>query len=216
MSPDLRARVLSAARAERSPPIGASRASTAIGFLIAFLPIALFDLRSVALHGRPLGFVVLNGIGWAALAAAATWGAVGRGRSMLGRPQSWLLAVATLTPLALLAVVCAGYAPWPAAAEIEGSRLGDFICFDAVVVLALGPLIAFAVSRRRSDPVHPTLTGTALGVAAGAWGSFALAIHCPVTSLRHILTAHVVPVLFVAAVGALLGSKLLALKVKTK
>jgi hypothetical protein len=216
MSPDLRARVLAAARAEPSPPMGTSRVRSAIGFTLAFLPIAFFDLRSVALHGRPLGFVMLNAVGWAVLAAAATWGAVGRGRSMLGRPRSWLLAVAVATPVALLAVVCAGYVPWPAATAIEGTPLGDFICFDAVVILALGPLFAFALTRRRSDPIHPALTGAALGVAAGAWGSFALAIHCPVTSLRHILIAHVVPVVLVAAVGALVGAKLLALREKTK
>jgi hypothetical protein len=216
MNPELRARVLAAARAEPSRLMGSSRVTSAVGFALAFLPIALFDLRSVALHGRPLGFVVLNAIGWAALAATATWGAVGRGRSMLGRPQSWLLAVAVATPLGLLAVVCAGYLPWPAATAIEGTPFGDFVCFDAVVVLALGPLTAFAVARRRSDPIHPALTGAALGAAAGAWGAFALAIHCPVTSLAHVLTGHVVPVLLVAAVGALLGAKLLALKEKTK
>ncbi len=123
MNPELRARVLSAARAEPSPPIGASRVTAVIGFLVAFTPIALFDLRSVALHGRPLGFVVLNVVGWALLAAAATWGAVGRGRSMLGRPQSWLLVVATLTPLALLAVGCArGTPPGPRRPRSKGRR----------------------------------------------------------------------------------------------
>jgi hypothetical protein len=216
MNPDLRARVLAAAKAEPSPPLGPPRLLGAVGFVVAFLPIAFFDLRSMALHGRPLGFVVLNVVGWALLAAAATWGTFGRGRSMLGRPQAWLLAVAVATPVALLAVVCAGYAPWPAAASIDGTPLGDFICFAAVVVLALGPLLAFMVARRRSDPIHPALTGGALGVAAGSWGSFALAIHCPVTSLRHILSAHVAPVALVALVGALVGAKLLALKGKTK
>jgi hypothetical protein len=187
-----------------------------LGFGLAFLPIALFDLRYIALQGRPLGFVVLNVVGWALLAAAATWSAVGRGGSMLGRPPSWLLATAVATPIALLAVVCAGYAPWPAAAAVEGTPLGDFICFDAVFILAIGPLVAFLVARRRSDPLHPALTGGALGAAAGSWGSFALAIHCPVTSLRHIVVAHVAPVLLVAAAGALVGAKLLALREKTK
>lgn len=216
MNPDLRARVLAAARAEPSPPIGASNARSIAGFVLAFVPLALFDLRSAGLHGRPLGFMVLNVVGWAALAALATWGAVGRGPSMLGRSPRWLFALATATPLALVVVVAAGYVPWPAAEAIDGTPLGDFICFSSVVVLALGPLVAFGVTRRHSDPIHPALTGAALGVAAGAWGSFALALHCPVTSLRHIVVSHVIPVLLVAGVGALIGSKLLALRVKTK
>src|SRR5437588_315342 len=83
-------------------------------------------------------------------------------------------AVAIAAPFALLAVAFAGYLPWPSAIHIDCDPLRDFVCFDFTSGLALGPLAAFAIAKKDSDPVHPTLTGAAIGASAGMWGAVAM------------------------------------------
>ena len=216
-SPDLRHRVLAAIEREPAPSRAQSTTRTTIAFALGFAPIVLFvAVLGVAAGDRPPGYIAMVAGGWALLAAAATWGALGRGASMLGRPRSWLLAIALLLPLALLGVALAGYVPWPSAMAIDCARFGHFICFDLSSAMSIGPLVAFAVARRGTDPIHPALTGAALGGASGSWGAVALALHCPVTSVAHVAFGHVLPVIFFATLGALIGARVVAVRAQTK
>src|SRR5262249_32053801 len=135
--------------------------------------------KGIDLEHRPIPYVVAVAGAWLLIAAASTWGALGRGRSMVGRPATWLVVVAMATPLLLLASAYAGYVPWPSAADSDCARAGDWKCFAVTTIMAIGPLLAFAYARRGSDPVHAALTGTAIGAAAGAWAGVVIALHCP-------------------------------------
>src|SRR5271155_2456369 len=103
-TPDLRARVLEAARRERvrtrAQGLRARGLIVAIGFA-APLVLLLF-LGGPTPQGRPVEYVWLLALAYAALAGAATWAGVARGHSMLGRPTAWRIVVVTLTPVALL------------------------------------------------------------------------------------------------------------------
>jgi hypothetical protein len=216
-SPDLRLRVLAAIEREPAPSRRESTTRTAIAFTLGFLPIVLFvGVLGVTPGERPLGYVAMVGVGWALLAAASTWGALGRGRSMLGRPRAWLIGIALLLPIALLGVASAGYVPWPNAMAIDCDRFRDIVCFDFASAMSLGPLIAFAIARRGTDPLHPALTGAALGGASGAWGAVAIALHCPISSLAHVALGHVLPVVLFATVGAVVGARVVAVRARTK
>ena len=217
LSTDLRQRVLAAIEREPAPSRAQSNARVAIAFALGFGPIVAFvAYLGIARGDRPAGYIALVGVGWTLLAIAATWGALGRGKSMLGRPRAWLVAIALLLPLALLGVACAGYAPWPSAVDLDCARVRDFVCFDFTSAMSLGPLVAFAIARRGTDPVHPTITGAALGAASGAWGAAAIALHCSYTSPIHVLVGHVVPVVVLALLGAVVGARVVAVRARTK
>ena len=112
LPPELRERVLAAVAREPAPSraVGARRRARAlvIGFGSLLASLAYLGVRP---HGRPHGYVAALVLAWLPIAAVATWAGVGRGRSMLGRPAGWLVAVVALTPVALLA----GWAALPSA-----------------------------------------------------------------------------------------------------
>ncbi len=74
------------------------------------------------------------------------------------------------------------------------------------------PLLAMAFVRRNSDPNHPRLTGATLGVAAGACAWVFTDLWCPVAYVPHLLLGHVLPIMILAAAGALLGPWLIAVR----
>jgi hypothetical protein len=216
---ELRARVLEAVQRESAPSVAAGgrrRARALIwGFGVSLAILVLSLVGGPHAHARPHGYVVALAAAWLPIAVLATWAGVGRGGSMLGRPLAWRIAVVALTPLALLAV-------WAALAQVWPSTLGDpsgppqyAICNVMTLVFAAGPLIAFGVVRRGSDPVSPRLTGAAIGAAAAAWAAVVLHILCGFTSAQHILLGHIVPVVLTTFVGALWTARTVAIRAKT-
>jgi hypothetical protein len=212
LSPELRDRILAAARATPAPTRSEIARKNAIALLFGLVPAVAVIALGIDTARRPAAYVAAVAVGWMLVAAAATWGALGRGRSMVGRPNAWLVVVAVATPLALLACAYLGYIPWPSAADADCGRFGDFKCFGFTTVAALGPLFAFVYARRNTDPVHPALTGAAIGAAAGAWAGVAIALHCPFASPMHVGLGHVVPTIVVAAVGMLVGARFVAVR----
>jgi hypothetical protein len=136
----------------------------------------------------------------------------GAGGSMLGRPRAVLLtAVALTAPLLGLAAVAAALT-WPGAAS-EPVTLGvDLACGAMTVAQGALPLVALLLPRRGSDPVHPAITGAALGMTAGAWAVVMAYLRCPHAAMTHALLAHVAPTLALAALGAALGGWLLRVR----
>ena len=226
MSADLRARVLAAAAAERSPTRAAVRrrnvfmglvaAASGVGAFVLFAAL-MSESHLLRLGGdvapqqrleRPVELVVATAGGALAIAAIAVWLALRKGRSMLGRSRPWLIRGAALIPISLLAwkVGCsiafgAAMMPWP---ERPGER-----CLALSLLVAAGPLLSF-LAIRRSAPVQPALNGAVMGVAAGACAWVAADLWCPVAYVPHVLLGHVLPVGMLAGAGALLGRALLA------
>jgi hypothetical protein len=215
-SPELRARVLEATRREpvRSRAEGERRraAVVALGFLVS---CALGIVAGRLDRGeRPLGYIAALVTAWLVLASAATWVSVGRGQSMLGRPVIWRIAAAVLTPVAMLATWLALALAWPETLHSVFGARPHTLCAVATVVFATGPLIAFAVVRRGTDPVTPRLTGAALGAAAGAWGAVGVQMFCSFTAPVHVLLGHLLPVALLPALGVLIGDRVVAIRAR--
>jgi hypothetical protein len=206
--------VLDAARHDPAP----SRASglrrrrsiiaVGFGFAVASAVACAVLLGGPAVAPRPVGYFALVAAAWAAIAFVASWGAVGRGRSMLGRPTAQRIAIAMVTPIALIAVAGVGSAVWPQTIAARSDLVAHVICAALTILFALGPLVAFALVNRGSDPIAPSLTGAALGAAAGAWGAFGIELFCVRANPVHVFYGHVLPVALLVAVGALLGHRL--------
>jgi hypothetical protein len=215
LPPDLRARVLDAARREPAPSraTGLRRRGVTVvlgfAFAVASTIACAVLLGGPAIEPRPVGYFALVAVAWAAIALVASWVAVGRGRSMLGRPTAQRAAIAVVTPIALIAVAAAGSAVWPQTVDGRSSLLAHVICGSLTILFALGPLVAFAVVNRRTDPIAPSLTGAALGAAAGAWGALGIELFCTRATPVHVFLGHVLPVAVLVAVGALIGQRLL-------
>jgi hypothetical protein len=215
-SPELRERVLAAARREPVAPSheGARRRVAVVlrGFVLAGAIAAAAAIHGpVARTPRPLGCTLSLALLWLLLAVAATWAGVDRGRSMLGRPRRWRIAVATLTPVALFAAWLPVAFAWPQTLADTAPLRAHLICIAVTMALAAGPLIALAWLRRGSDPVSPRLTGAALGAAAGAWGDAAHVFICGHTAPAHIAVGHVLPVVLLTLVGVVIGDRVVAL-----
>jgi hypothetical protein len=230
VSVELRARVLAAVAAEASPTraavrrrnglIGVVAAASAIGAFALFTAF-MSDGQLLRLGGeiaphsrleRPVSLVVTTSGGALGVAAAAVWLALGRGRSMLGRSRGRLLLGIVLIPVGLLAWKVGSSVAFGAAMVPWLDRPGER-CLSLSLVVAMGPLLSF-LAIRRSAPLHPALNGAVIGVAAGACAWITADLWCPVAHLPHILLGHVLPLLVLAAAGALLGCTRLALRAR--
>jgi hypothetical protein len=225
---EFRAQVLAAAAAEPSPTRAAvNRRNKLISMIAAASGSAAFVIFAALMsHGelvrlggeitpnayleRSLWQVVATAGGALAIAAAALWLALGRGRSMLGRPRGWLLCGAVLIPLGLFAWKVASSIVFGDALVMWPGRIG-LRCLSLSLLVAIGPLLSF-IALRRTVPVHPALNGAAMGVAAGACAWFAVDLWCPVAYIPHLLLGHVLPLVILAALGAFLGEALLSLR----
>jgi hypothetical protein len=214
VNPELKARVLDAARAA---PSATRTASLAFSWLVLpssiIVAAALFFAFDGVNHGegRPLWFYFASSIGWAAVAALSMWGALMRGGSAIGRPRAWLLSVTVGTPAVLFAMMFGFAVVHPEVTALNPERLG-LKCLGLTVAAAAFPLLALALVRRGSDPVHPIATGAALGAACGASAGVMVEMWCPVAAPRHVLVGHVAPMIIMALVGAALGARLIAMR----
>lgn len=213
MPPHLKTRLLDAMMKAPSADRAEVRARALRAWgLGAALSVIIFAALGVSLGKRPVAFIAATAFGWSAVAAAALFGAYGRGGSMLGRSRSLLAVVVALTAPALLGWIFACLSVWPAAGIDPGSPLVHLACFTATLGLSLGPLAAMIYIRRGTDPVHPRVQGAALGAAAGALGGVLVDVHCAVAHPTHVLLAHVLPALLLAAIGALVGARTLGVQ----
>jgi len=228
MSQELKAWVLAAAAAEPSPTRDTvRRRNVLMGVLAAASGVAAFlvfallasDGQLVRFGGavaphrhleRSAWLVLATAGGALAVATTALWFSLSRGRSMLGRSHTWLLAGIALIPLALFG--------WKVACSLAfGDPMAEWLqrpglrCLSLSLLVAAGPLLAF-LAMRRSAPVHPALNGAAIGVTAGACAWVGVDLWCPVAFVPHLLLGHVLPLGILAGTGALLGQSLLALR----
>jgi hypothetical protein len=131
----------------------------------------------------------------------------------LGRPRIVLLATLVVTPLVLMTWKVLWSAGFSGALDAWPGRLG-FRCVGLSLLLGGWPLAALILARRRSDPLHPALTGAAFGVAVGACTWVMVDLWCPVAYVPHLLLGHLAPLLALAATGALLGRPFIAVRTR--
>jgi len=183
-------------------------------------PLLLGVCGSVAVMLATLGirrdlFAALGGaIFWikVAFAGSLAWAAIHAARRLavpgapLGRTWLWI-ALPFLAIWTIAAAVLWQAAPDARAALLLGRSWR--VCPFWITVVSL-PVFgaALAVMRRRA-PTRPALAGAAAGLAAGAVGTLVYCLHCPESSAAFVAVWYVLGLLAPAALGVLIGSRLL-------
>ena len=212
-SADLRARVLSSVA--ETPALTRAEHRRRVAFIAVIGAIAttslFFAMGGFARGARPTELIAFTA-GSGLLAALVMTRLSSPGGSMLGRPRPWLLLGCIVAAPVLACAALAATMIWPEHAVEEVSSRTHVAC--AAISLAQGalPLAALLLPRRESDPVHPAITGAALGMTAGAWTAMMAYLRCPHVPATHCILAHVLPTLLLTAAGALLGRFLLRVR----
>lgn len=210
----LRARVLALAASTPSPTRAVTRRRAVfIAVSGALATVALFlAMGGLTAGTRPAEMIAFTA-GLALLAAAVlTRLSSGHGGSMLGRPRSILLTAVVVTAPLLAGLVFVVTTVWaePAREHVAGAT--HLACGAMSVLQGALPLLVLLWPKRGTDPVHPVVTGAALGITAGAWAMLMATLRCPHASASHGILAHVMPVLILTALGAGLGWALLRVR----
>lgn len=212
LPPDHKARMLAALAKQPSPTREAAANRGRIAWLAGIaLALVLFGASGFRLGTRPIAFVAVSAAGWAVLGVLALVFSYGRGGSMLGRDPRMLRVVVAGAPAALVWML-ACIALWPEADDADAPRIAHVACFVYSLFIAAGPFAAMAWIRRGSDPVKPRLTLAAYGAAAGLLAGVLMDVHCAYANVEHVLLGHVLPVAGFAALGFLLGNKILGVR----
>ena len=210
-SSELKARILEAARREPSATRRHAATQTAIVVAAAIVvDLGLFFGFGGATWGpRPIPFVLATQAGSLLFALLAVWGAFGRGRSMLGRTNRWLLWIAIGTPILLMSWTLFWSALYPESALTMPQRVG-LRCLGFSLALAAWPLALIIRARREKNPVAPVAAGAARGAAIGALAWVLVALWCPVVSPSHLAIGHFLPLFILSVLGGWLGQRMTA------
>jgi len=204
---DLRARVLAAAKAEPSPTRSEHQRRVLLVVVMAALAAItmFFVMGGFKTGARPMEMIAFTaGSGLAAALVVGRLATPARG-SMLGRPRSMLVAACVLAaPLLALAALGAALA-WPGPTVEVVSERTHLACGAMTFVQGVLPLVALFLTRRGTDPVHPVVTGAALGMTAGGWTAMMAYMRCPHAAATHCVVAHIAPTIVLTVVGAVLG-----------
>lgn len=128
----------------------------------------------------------------------------------LARPgqRKWLRPI-WMGLVALLAIV-AGFAFWHATTPTETMSETEWaLCLICVPLFSVIPFAALVWALRQGAPTRLRRAGMFAGLAAGGIGAAAYALHCPIDSVSFTVAWYGVAIAFCAAVGGLLGPRLL-------
>ncbi|GDX80873.1 hypothetical protein LBMAG42_26840 [Deltaproteobacteria bacterium] len=205
-SSDLRARVLQSIRAAPAPTRGEVLwRNFVLGLAGTGVMLAVFGWASgLRQEPRATSLVLETSVGAAVLTLLAMGLVLGRGRSALGPPGASRLAAAVGLPLALLLWKVGVSAQFAGMMDRWPDRPG-LKCLALGTVMALGPFAALVAMLQRTEPNHPRLLGSALGVLAAGVAWVFTDLWCPVAYVPHLLLGHALPVAILAGLGAAVG-----------
>jgi hypothetical protein len=149
------------------------------------------------------------------LAVVATVAALHRGRSMLDPPRGRLILTVTLVPAAALVWTLLWNALYPQTLAPTPGRPG-FRCLGVTLLLAAWPLVALALTRRRTAIARGALVGAVLGVATAASAGILVALWCPIADPAHMAVGHLLPFVVLAALGAIVGARVVAMSASAR
>ncbi len=180
----------------------------ALATLVTVLLIELFDgLRAGILQGQSSAFfMIANGL-LLVLGIASATSVVTMASPRVGNRHDapkWTMAMAAVLPIAALITL--------AAQQSGADMLGDpygITCLLAA--LSASSITGFALLfwLKRGAPVSLNAAGLHLGVAAGALGSAAYGLACPIDGIVHLGIFHVAPVIVAGLIGRLIVPRLL-------
>ena len=179
----------------------------ALATLVTVLLIELFDgLRAGILQGQASAFfLIANGL-LLVLGIASATSVVTMASPRVGNRHDapkWTMAMAAVLPIAALITL--------AAQQSGADMLGDpygITCLLAA--LGASSITGFALLfwLKRGAPVSLNAAGLHLGVAAGALGSAAYGLACPIDGIVHLGIFHVAPVIVAGLIGRLIVPRL--------
>jgi hypothetical protein len=142
------------------------------------------------------------------LAATASWAVL-----RLSRPGARTsVALGALIALPILLALAIGLELMAVPSSLWMTRLigqNSRVCMEAIPTMALPLLIAAFVALRFGAPTRPALTGAMAGLLAGGVAATLYAAHCPDDSPLFVAVWYSLAVGSVAAVGALIGARIL-------
>lgn len=172
----------------------------ALALLATVLLVHLLEgLWMGALHGQASAFsLIANGL-LLVLGVASATSAVTMASPRVGNHHDapkWAMAMAGVLPITALAALAARQS----GAELLGDSYG-LHCAFAALSASLVTAAALLFWLRRGAPVSPGTAGLHLGVAAGALGSAAYGLACPLDGIVHWGIFHVAPVFVAGLIG---------------
>lgn len=191
-------RAVAARRLAPGAALGLLASGALAALLLGWVPADLYT------HAGPWFKLAYAG----ALALAAGWLAARLGRP-LARIGTPLAAVAAVLAAALL-VGLGGWWSLPAAersAALMGHSAAE--CPWNVLGLSLPALAAALWALRGLAPTRPVAAGAAAGLLAGGVGAFGYALACTELALPFVAAWYTLGMLLTAALGALLGPRVL-------
>jgi len=205
--PELRARLLAAARRTPAAPPGAWRRRLwgAGTFAVAWTVLAALAMRlRVDLPELPVGPIVVTVGGLAGAATLASVAGLSRGRTMSGPGVARLAAAVTAAGVGLLALVTLVDPHGPSTRWFQGAAMGRHAIPCGLIVMALGiPLLLAALAPLRGLTLaRPGLTGACLGLAAATVAHLVVRLHCAIGGAGHALLGHLLEALPLMALGA--------------
>jgi len=208
--------MLQAARAQtcqkRVATVASTRRDTALLATSLTASLVIFYAAGGIRRGaRPESLVAATTVGAAIIALAALWGSVVRSRSMPARSHRWLITVALSIPAILMGWKILWSAHFPRMMNWWTNRYG-LKCLGLSLALSACPLVAFAWSRRATDPPHPRALGAAAGISIGAGSWVLVDLWCPFGHPAHLMIGHLLPLTLVGLAGLWVGDRLLALR----
>lgn len=170
-----------------------------------------------AILGIPTGMIGDGeGMGFKMLALAFTLGLVALGVPYLigsarpGRTSRKPLVLIGLMYLALFAAGLIAFVLTPHT-DWSGMAFGPqwSACLICIPLFAFPPFLALVLAMRKEAPTDLRMTGAIIGLVAGSLGAAAFALHHSGSSLLFITLWYGGSILLCAAIGALLGPRLL-------
>ena len=169
----------------------------------AIASVGLHDFWSGLLTGEASGFFwITNGL-LLVLGVASAVGLVAGALPRVGargNAPAWSAAMLAVVPFTGLLVIATG-----APDQVRSAQAEVAVWQCAAYALLAGSLVAGAAIAvlRRGAPVSLERSGWLTGLAAGALGSIAYGITCPIDGVAHVGIVHVVPVAIAAVIGRL-------------
>jgi len=180
--------------------------------LLAGLAIGLI-LTALSIGFRPdIGVALAPVLAKATFSAAAAAVALPLASRLMqpGRPLGWRVAAVLIffAVCALAAIIALiGMAPEKRLAMWLGG--GFPWCLVLIPIFATPTAIGLVWLARGLAPTRLTLSGAALGALSGSIGAMAYSMWCPMDSVPFVATWYAAAIAFCAAVGAVLGSRIL-------
>lgn len=172
------------------------------------LVVALYGLRADLAAGRfdPM-HLVSTGL-FLGLGLAASFAVIVMSRPLVGNEHGgwrWAAGMAGALPLAAVIIgLSRGADTIPLHLADHGMQ-----CFTVGAAASLLVFAALVVWLRRGAPTAPDRAGLVAGIAAGAFGTFAFALHCPDNDIVHIGLWHSAPVFAMALLGRAIVPRLI-------